>query len=197
MKRGTIVLGIFILVVIALIAASQIVQNQPPITITVAVSPLLESWIRPTVSEFNAQNRITTSGRRVNVTLQLTEDLNVWSGNNFWTTLNHPDAWIPATSFSVTYARNLPFTIVKPSVAKTALIWGGYAERINVITDGSANPLTWDAVFTSAATDQNWQTLGGQSNWGFLKIAFARSSDNIVGLSALLAAAADFTINRV
>ncbi|MCU0495726.1 MAG: substrate-binding domain-containing protein [Anaerolineae bacterium] len=193
MKRGTIVLGIFILVVIGLIAASQIVQNQPPITITVAVSPLLESWMRPTVSEFNAQNRITASGRRVSVTVQLTEDLDVWSGNNFWTSTNHPDAWIPAASFSIGYARNMPFIEVKPSVAKTPLIWGGYAERINVITDGSANPLNWDAVFTAAASDQNWQTLGGQSNWGFLKIAFPRADDNIVGLAALLTAAADFS----
>ena len=46
MRRGTIFLILFIVIVAGIIGLSTFLQNQPPVEITVAVNPLAEEWVR-------------------------------------------------------------------------------------------------------------------------------------------------------
>ncbi len=193
MKRGTIFLVIFVLIVGALIAASQFIGNQPPIEVTIAVSPLAEDWARASADAFNDADQRINSTRRVQVNIIVEDDLNVWSrgGSAEWTTTDHPDGWIPASSMSIDYANsgNIPMETVTASTAKTLLVWGGYAERVNLLTDGS--PLTWADVQRAADT-ASWSALGGQANWQFVNLAYGLSDQSISGFGVLLSGAAAF-----
>ena len=110
-----------------------------------------------------------------------------------WTPESHPAAWIPASTESVDYAINarLPFTVVSDSVARTPLVWGGFASRVDVLTEDGAQPFDWPAVAT-AADAESWSSLGGQANWGFVKLAFDRPDQTMSGFAVLLTGAAAF-----
>lgn len=195
MRRGTIVVLIFILVAVGIVAASQFLRAQPPMEITVAVSPLAEAWVQDAVTALNATEPMVVATRRVRFNVVPVEDMAVWQDDNRanWTPESHPSAWIPASSMSVNYARDVrfPFETVVDSVARTPLIWGGYASRVSLVTDEGAQPFDWDAV-QAAAEAESWQSLGGQSNWGFVKLAFDQPSRSVSGLGVLLSGAAHF-----
>ncbi len=194
MRRGTIVLFIFGLVALGIIAASTLLQNQPPIEITVAVDPLIEEWARASVSQFNEQGVVVGAGRRVHVNLSIIPDVDVWAEISPWNGASHPDAWLPSSNASLTYAeeRALPFVTVSPSLAKTVLIWAGFSERVNILTDSETAPLNWSLV-QGAAEEESWQALGGQASWQFFKLAFNQPSDALTGIGAVLTAAAEFS----
>jgi hypothetical protein len=102
MRRGPVIVLIFILVVAAVIGASQFMRAQPPLEITVAVSPLAGTWVGSAANNFNATNALVNGTRRVQVKVTTIDDLAVWSdaGQSQWLT-THPTAWIPASSASI------------------------------------------------------------------------------------------------
>lgn len=182
---------VFILAAAALIGASLLLQNQQPLTIKVAVDPLIHEWAAASINDFNNSSQIVGAGRRVQVELQTMDDVRVWSGGSNWTGTSHPDAWLPSSSASVIYARDrsLPFVTVKDSIAKTPVIFGGYASRIDVLT-GAGQALTWADVI-NAAEKESWSTLGGQANWQFVKLAFAIPNQTMSGLATILSLAGE------
>lgn len=189
MKRGTIILILFVLIAVGIVGASLFLQNQPPIEITVAVDPLAEDWLRQMVDDFNASDTLINNTRRVQVNLQVISDLEVWSSasrSQTWTAQQHPDAWIPSASISVDYTSS-PFTVVQPSLVQTPLVISAYSSRAAVLTDGA--PLRWDDIFQAAET-QSWSALGGQANWQFVNIAFTLADSEMCGLATLYSAAA-------
>lgn len=197
MRRGTIVILIFVLAAAGIVAASTLLQNQPAVTLTIAVDPLIEEWVRSSVNEFNATNPVVGAGRRVQfstTTLEVVDDFRVWSGGVTWTSASHPDVWIASSSASVLWAQNRfsAVQVIEPSLAQTPLVWGGYSSRVNLLTNGAANPLDWDAVATAAADGGNWRELGGQAGWGFLKSAFSLPDQTMSGVAALMVAAAEY-----
>lgn len=193
MRRGTIVLVIFLAIAAGVVGLSQFLQNQPPLQITVAVNPLAEDWVRSAASDFNASEPRINGTRRVEVDVITISDLDVWGSgrSSFWTADDHPDAWIPAASASVEYAirGNLPFETVTESTAQTPLVWGGFAERVDIIT--TDNALDWDTVQNAAETE-SWSALGGRSSWQFVNLAFLLPDRTMTGLATLFSAAADF-----
>ncbi|MEQ8677721.1 MAG: substrate-binding domain-containing protein [Aggregatilineales bacterium] len=197
MKRGTIVLIIFAIIAAGVVGVSLFLQNQPPLEITVAVDPLAEDWIRESADAFNASDTLINGTRRVQVNVISTSDLDVWQNTrtNFWTAENHPELWIPASSASVTYAAraNIPFNVVTESTARTPLLWGGYANRVDLLTaDGEA--FDWSQVVMAAETE-SWQALGGGN--GFVNLAFLLPDRTMGGLGVLLSASAAYndTVN--
>lgn len=193
MKRGTIFLVIFVVIVIALIAASQFIGSQPPIEITIAVSPLAEDWIDASVSAFNDADQRINGTQRVRVNYIVVDDLEVWSrsGTTDWAADDHPDGWLPALSASLDYAgsSNIPFITVADSTAATLLVWGGYADRVETLTGGT--PLDWPDVQRAAATE-SWVVLGGPENWRFVNLAFALPDQSASGFGVLLSGAGAF-----
>jgi hypothetical protein len=189
MRRGSIFVILFIIVAAVVIGASQFLRSQPPIEITVAVDPLAQPWAESAIAALNATSPIVNATSRVQFRLVPTEDLDVWNGSSRWTPNSHPVAWIAASSASVDYAQDsgLPLVDVTPSLARTPLVWGGYASRVEVLT-GDDLPLDWDAV-QAAAEDESWGRIGGNADWGFLKLAFPQPGRKISGLAALFSGA--------
>ncbi|MBC7810592.1 MAG: substrate-binding domain-containing protein [Burkholderiales bacterium] len=204
MRRGTIFLVVFVVLAVAVIGVSQFLRSQPPLEITLAVNPLAEAWVRDAMTSFNAgENAVGAAARRVQVQVISTDDPAVWQGESRWTLANHPHAWIPASSASVDYTAgsggNLPFVSAADSLARTPLVWGGYASRVDALANSDAittNTLDWQMVAEAAATDEgSWAALGGDANWRFLKVAFPRPDSTMSGLGALFSGAGYFNEN--
>jgi hypothetical protein len=193
MRRGSIFVVIFILVAAVVIGASQFLRSQPALEITVAVDPLARDWVQQAITNLNATEPIVNATRRVQFKLLAVDDLDVWQGQQFWTLEDHPDAWIAASSLSVQYAseNGLPLTEVAGSLARTPLVWGGYASRVEVITQAGARPLDWTAVAEAAAAEA-WANIGGEASWQFIKLGFAQPQRKIGGVAVLLSGAAAF-----
>jgi len=194
MRRGPVIVLIFILVVAVVIGASQFLRAQPPLEITVAVSPLAEMWVTNAVSAFNASNPLVNATRRVQVKVSTIDDLNVWSdqGQSQWINA-HPSAWIPASSASKTYANRLNFEIVQPSLAQTMLVWGGFSDRVDALTDKGVHPLDWNDV-QRAAVAGTWANIpGANASWGNINLAFSRPDGSMSGLTVLFSGAAAFS----
>jgi len=164
----------------------------PAIILQVAVTPVLEPWIADAASAFNTTNP-TVSGRAVSVRVTRQDSVSIWAeSGGAWTTLNHPQVWIPEASYAVAFANevNLRYSTIQPSLAQTPIIWGAYQTRSTVIID-AYNAFTTDAV-QEAAVEGRWENIGGNSRWQFIKIAFARPNSNGSGLAALLTLAGEY-----
>ncbi len=198
MKRGTIFPILFIIIAAGVIGASLFLQNQPPLEVTIAVDPLAESWLRNAVVSFNQSETTLSNQRKIKVNLTVVSDLSVWrnSRDNLWTAGNHPHGWIPASSASLGYATaaNIPMQENQPSLARTPLVWGGYASRVAVVTNEGTLPFDWERVLFAAETE-SWSALGGDTSWRFVKIAFSLPDSTIQGLGALYSATAAFSQN--
>ncbi len=189
MRRGTLIFIVFVLVVGAVVGASQFLRSQPPQEFTVAVNPLAAEWVRSAVNDFNATNPVVNSTQRIQFSVTVIDDLPVWQGNENWTTENHPAVWIPAAAISVDYAER--YVVQAASVAQTPLVWGGYASRVEVVTENGTQSLDWTAI-QRAAEAESWSSIGGDSGWRFVKFAFARPDQAMSGVGALFSSAASF-----
>jgi hypothetical protein len=191
MERGTLVLALFAVIVVAVIGVSLLLQSQPPIEFTIAVDPLAEDWLRQLVDDFNVSNPTIPEERRVRARVIGVSDLNVWySERANWTQRDHPEAWIPASTFSITYSEH-PFEIIVPSVARTPLIWAAYADRAEALLQNGGQALDWSALAeVIAANGDRWEDLGGQASWGFVKMAFPLPTNTMSGFGVILSAAA-------
>lgn len=194
MRRGTPILIIFVVLVLLVIGVSQFFRAQPSLEVTVAVSPLAQAWVSSAVTAYNATEPLVNGTRRVHVTVSTIDDLSAWSdaGQNAWRD-THPTAWIPATSESIGYANRLPLETVVPSLAQTMLVWGGFSDRVSLLTDGGARPLDWDDV-ARAAQAGRWSNLSGDDALeGNVNLAFSRPDSSAAGLAVVLSGAADFS----
>ncbi len=193
MKRGTIFIGLFILLAAGIIAASRFISSQPPLEIRVAADATANAWLQHAVNAFNATDPVVNGTRRVRVVLEPVDDLKVWLGSQTWTAVAHPAAWIPASSASVRYAveGGLPFELAAASLAQSPLVWGGFASRVNVLTQNGAQPFDWPAV-AAAAKVESWTALGGDPAWQFVKLAFAQPTSKMSGLAVMFSGAAAF-----
>jgi hypothetical protein len=197
MRRGTIVVVIFILVVLAIIGASQFLRSQPALEYTLAVDPLIQPWAESAVKDFNATQPLVNNARRVLFKVTVIDDLDVWNGKSNWTPDHHPALWIPAAATSLRYAVESGMPLVNgASVARTPLVWGGYISRVDVVTQQGAQPLDWGAV-AEAAKAESWAKIGGQTDWQFVKLAFPQPNRKMSGLAALLTGAAAFNKQNV
>ncbi len=191
MRRATVVLLIFLLIVGGIIGSSLVLRNQPPLEFTIAVHPLAAEWVREAVNDFNASEPLVNSTRRVRANIITIEDLDVWLDAPNWTRTNHPAGWIPASSASVTYTNStIPFEIIQPSLARSPLVWGGYASRVNVLLQDGAT-LDWGVV-QQAAARESWAEIGGEADWRFIKLAFPLPNSDISGLAVLLSGAGSY-----
>ena len=191
MRRGPIIVIIFILLAAGVVGVSYFLQNQPPQEFSVAVNPLAEDWLREAVNRFNDTQPVVNATQRIQFTVMVLDDLTIWQGTTTFTPENHPAAWVATSSVSVDYADR--YSVVVPSVARTPLVWGGYNSRVTVATDDSA--FDWSAVQNAAQTE-SWSALdGGSQSWGFVQLAFPKADTTMSGLGTLFSAAASYHQN--
>ena len=194
MRRGTIFIFLFIVAAAIIVGAGQFLRAQPAMEVIVAVDPLAQAWAQEVVDALNATQPTVSATRRVLFKLSATDDLDVWAGSGrTWTASSHPDAWLAGSALSVQYAQEngVPLTNLTPSLARTPLLWGGYASRVTVVTQNGAQPLDWSTVQTLAKAER-WDAIGGSTDWQFVKLAFAQPNRKIGGVAALLSGAASF-----
>lgn len=187
MRRGTLLLGLFLLVAVGILAASNFLSNQPPVTITVAVDPLIREWAAAVVADFNASGSRVASGRQVVVTLTEIRDMEVWQ-NRRWNAQDHPQAWIAASSASVTYAAaaGLPLRTFDASLATTPIIWMAYTDRADRLTARGSSRLDWPLIQTAAEAGR-WSDTNALVN-----LALTLPNQTMAGLGALVSGAASY-----
>lgn len=180
MRRGTIIVVIFIIIAAGVVGVSVFLRSQPPLEFTVTVSPMAEAWLRDAAASFNASNPTINSTQAVRVAVQPQDEAQIALGESAaWTRESHPDGWIPAADFSVNYARNrgLPFDTIQPSVAQTPLVWGGFSDTVADATNDGQEPFDWPAVNAAVASQP-------------IRLAFRSPSSTIDGFAVLLSGAA-------
>ncbi len=160
----------------------------PHLTLEVAVNPLLVDWATEAARAYNAANT-----RGVTVRISEQDSLDIWTtGASEWSAQRHPDAWIPEAGYVVEFAtqQGLDFELVEASLAQTPIIWGGYASRTEVILReyGEVSSQT----VQEAAQAESWSSIGGASQWRFIKLAFSNPNRVESGLAALLTLLADY-----
>ncbi|MFW5691915.1 MAG: hypothetical protein ACOCX3_01040 [Chloroflexota bacterium] len=205
MKRGTIFPILFFVISAVIVGASALLTRlgpEPapdptptprpgPYDLTVAVHPLAFEWVSQAVEAFNADAPVVDDRPVRIVVVQAPDDMLVWRDDRPWTVADHPNAWIPAASFSVTYAVEsaLPFEFISASVARTPLVWMGYASRVEAVTEAD-EAFNWADV-VQAAVVESWGAIDPQfSEFDFVNIAFPSPDDSVVGLGVLLSAGA-------
>lgn len=189
MRRGTIFIGLFILIAGGIFGAATFLRSQPPYEIMLAVDPLAQTWVDPLVRDFNATNQTLANSRRIRIVTQEIGDLEIWTAQFPWSASNHPDAWLPSASFAVAYANNAALEIIQPSTARTLLLLAGRAERVNTLSTAfPGDPLDWGVLTESAG--QRWTALGGTGN--FVSLAFPLADSTTTGFGVLLSGAAAF-----
>jgi hypothetical protein len=197
MRRGTIFVVLFIIVAALVVGISQFLRAQPALTITVAVTPLMTEWARAQLDALNATQPLTTTGQRVEFVLhpRQPDDLVLWlDAERPWTDADHPTAWIALSSASVTYATaaRLPFTTISPSLARTALVWGGFAPYAAAATGDGAAAFDWARV-AQAAADVRWDVIAPNSGLrGNVNLAFESPTRDAAGLLTMVAAASAY-----
>jgi hypothetical protein len=188
--RTTLILLVIVLVIAGVFAANQLLQSQPPIVVAVVVDPLAEAWAQDAAEAYNASNALVNGTVRVQIQIQVMDDLDVWRSNPNWTSQSHPAAWLASSSLSMSYlSPNLAMETVQPSLARTPLVWGGFRNRIDIMT--ATLPFEWDAV-QAAADASRWQNLGVENDPANVNMAIAWPTGSMAGIGALMSAAASY-----
>lgn len=194
MRRGTIILAIFVVGVVVVIGVSQFLQSQPPLTITVAVTPLAQGWASAMIDTLNASTPLTSTAQRIEYVLYSAQvdDSVIWADRaRPWTTDNHPDVWIALSTASVSYAREarLPLTVIASTLAQTEPVWGGFNAYVAALTADGAAAFDWARVSQTAA-GVRWSAVDETLN-GNVRLAFDAPS-RAAGALTLVSAAASY-----
>lgn len=180
MKRGTVFIILFLLIAAGIVAASTFLRSQPPVTIRLAVHPLVSEWVRAAAARYNATNPTVSGTQRIVIAVETIDDLAVWNANAPWDASDHPDGWIPANAISVDYAAEarMNFTTLETTVAQSVLLWGGFTSEVEAITENGTRVFDWDAL---------------QLNIDTVNPALPHPTRTMQGLAIILSAAADFS----
>lgn len=192
--RTTGVLVIFLLIIGGLFGYNYFVEQQPAQEFSIAVDPLAEDWAREAATAFNQASPL-INGQRVSINVTTIDDYDVWRENPGWNPADHPIGWLAASSASLDYiSTSLPFEVVTASTARTPLVWGGFSERVTVLTQDGERPFAWDAVQQTVAAIR-WSELGAQG--GNINMAIDNVNSSMAGLGALLTAFANYGGNSM
>lgn len=191
LDRTTVIFFIFLAILAGIFGAQRFAQNQPPIEVTVAVDPVAEEWIQQAALAYNEKKTIVSGASPAHISIIIKDDLDVWRGNPGWNSNEHPHGWIPSSSISADLTPpTLPFEEIRDSVGRSPLVWGGYADRVALITANDTRPFDWPAVQESAVA-QRWENLGGTG--GNINMAINWPASSMAGIGAILSATADYS----
>lgn len=195
-RRSTIVLVLFVVIIGGIIGASAFLQRDdvfPPVEITLAVNPMAADWMTEAADRFNEEGIRTTANNRVTVSVTTIDDTDVWyDADSGWTFDSHPVLWLPATSASIDYApSSMPFQIIRESTARTPLVWGAFADYAAVITQDGSRPLSWGAV-SEVIEAQEWRNVADSDLSGFVNMAVEWPPASMGGLAVLFTATGNY-----
>lgn len=194
MRRSSLVLILFFVLIGAILGYNTYLQRQPPLTLIIATDPSAGAWANRLAEAFNARGVQTPNGTRIQIVIDATtSDIRVWQGSVEWTGDNHPEAWLSTTSLLTNkLPSNLLFTVLEPSLASSPLMWGGFASRVNILTDNLTNPFDWSAA-QAAAAGERWDDLGAPTEWGFVNVGIPWPRSSAAGLITMLSLVGDYS----
>lgn len=74
----------------------------------------------------------------------------------------------------------------------TPLVFVVWEDRATVLEKASAGAISWKAIHQAVASDQGWPAVGGNADWGFVKLGHTNPTLSNSGLQTLVLMALDF-----
>lgn len=187
----------------ATIAGEEIDTSQP-VEVSVVTALSIEPWIREAAIQFNQENMILEdTGQTIRVTIIPMDGLAAKSKFEREEMDPVPTAWIPDNRYltelvNATFKERLGRDVFLTDgeyrgrpVAVTLLAWGIYQSRAEAL-EASFGTIDWQVIHDAAINAEGWDSLGGQEEWGFFKLAISNPRKNVSGLGAMVAAAGEF-----
>jgi hypothetical protein len=167
----------------------------------VAALPVAD-WVQEAAHQFNAEEHI-LEGRPIHVTVTPMDGL-VAKGRYERDEMDPlPTAWIPDSRYLVelvnaVYKERLGRDVfltdgeyrARP-LATSLLTWGIYDSRAQAL-ESQYGDISWETIHDAALATGGWADLGGQSDWGYFKLAIPSPRKNISALAAMVAAAGEY-----
>jgi hypothetical protein len=220
MNRTRIVFFVIIGLAVVIVAAGLILQlfrssgsgeeptavpgqsSDETLEVQVVTALPVADWVQEAANQFNTEKH-TLEGQLIHVTITPMDGLTA-KGRYDRDEMNPlPTAWIPESRYLVELVnaaqnerlgrdvfltdgeyRAKPLTI-------SLLAWGVYDSRAKVL-EAKYGELSWQAIHDAAMTPGGWAELGGQSDWGYFKLAISNPRKNVSGLEAMVAAAGEY-----
>jgi len=215
MKRTRIIFFAIIGLAVVLVAAGLIwsqLSKEPepgapetsdePLEVYVISALPVADWVQEAAHQFNAEQH-TLEGRPVHVTVTPMDGLTAKGRYERDEMDPLPTAWIPDSRYLVelvnaAYKERLGRDVfltdgeyrARP-LAISLLAWGIYQSRAEVL-ESQYGEISWNTIHDAALAPGGWADLGGQSDWGFFKLAISNPRKNISGLQAMVAAAGEY-----
>jgi hypothetical protein len=215
MKRTRIIFFVIIGLAIVIVAGgliwSQLGDEPAPIVPEEGSGPLeiqvvsalpVADWVQEAARQFNEEKH-TLEGRLIQVTVTPMDGLTAKGRYEREEMEPFPTAWIPDSRYLVelvnaAYKERLGRDVfltdgeyrARPLVI-SLLAWGIYDSRAEVL-EQRFGEISWQAIHEAAIAPGGWAELGGQSDWGYFKLAISNPRKNISGLAAMVAAAGEY-----
>lgn len=170
--------------------------------VTVVTALPVSDWVQAAASQYNTEKH-TLEGRTIHVTITPMDGLTAKGRYDRDEFTPVPTAWIPDSRYLVelvnaAYAERLGRDVfltdgeyrARPLVT-SLLAWGIFDSRARAL-ETQYGTITWQAIHDAALAPSGWASLGGQSDWGFFKLAISNPRKNVSGLAAMVAAAGEY-----
>lgn len=167
----------------------------------VSALPVVE-WVQEAAHQFNDEKH-TLEGQPIHVTVTPMDGL-VAKGRYERDEMDPlPTVWIPDSRYLVelvnaVYKERLGRDVfltdgeyrARP-LTTSLLTWGIYDSRAQVL-ETHFGEISWQTIHDAALASGGWSDLGGQSDWGYFKLAIPSPRKNIGALAAMVAAAGEY-----
>ncbi|MGD2039537.1 MAG: extracellular solute-binding protein [Anaerolineae bacterium] len=178
------------------------VDDDQPLEVQIAAALPVADWVQEAAHQFNAEER-TLEGHPIHVRVTPMDGL-VAKGRYEQESMEPlPTAWIPDSRYLVelvnaVYKERLGRDVfltdgeyrARP-LATSLLTWGIYDSRAAVL-ESAYGDISWQTIHDAAIAPSGWAELGGESDWGYFKLAIPSPRKNVSGLQAMIAAAGEY-----
>ena len=207
-----VIIGLAIVIVIAGVLWTQLgkdsegpgelVAEDDTLEVNVVAALPVADWVQDAARKFNEEQH-TLEGHPIHITITPMDGL-VAKGRYEQEGMEPlPTAWIPDSRYLVelvnaVYKERLGRDVfltdgeyrARP-LATSLLTWGIYDSRAGVLEEGLGE-ISWNTIHDAAIAPGGWSELGGESDWGYFKLAIPSPRKNVSGLQAMVAAAGEY-----
>jgi hypothetical protein len=164
---------------------------RPPIAVTIWYSSEKKDWLEAAAARFAATSP-TYAGRPIQIQFvgMDSREMAERAAARNWGGAAPPTALSPASGFWLA-AAGVPVAETPRSLALSPLVVVGWEERASALWPGGPGDL-WGELHGAIANPEGWRALGGQEQWGPVKLGHARPTTSNSGVQALILMAYGF-----
>lgn len=181
---------------------TQPVDEDETLEIQIVAALPVADWVQEAARRFNEEQH-TLEGHPIHVTVTPMDGLVAKGRYEKDEMAPLPTAWIPDSRYLVelvnaVYKERLGRDVfltdgeyrARP-LATSLLTWGIYDSRAGVLEE-KYGEISWQTIHDAALAPGGWGELGGESDWGYFKLAIPSPRKNVSGLQAMVAAAGEY-----